>query len=529
MRRITDHLSSVFGRARREVPQTEALPGQVANQAGGHAWDVGPWGLLERFLILGSSEPTYYASSRVLTRHAAAAVTACLAKDGLRTVDTIVAVSDAGRAPRNDPALFALAMALKLGDAPTRRRAQRALPKVARTLAHLYAFAEAVDTLGGWGRGTRRAFGTWLQGDVERLAYQAIKYRQREGWTLRDLLRKVHARPVSAAHDELFAWVTQRQPVVDEALAQVAAFEAAARASSTEEVVKLILAHDLPREAVPTRFLGEAVVWEALLQRMPLTALLRSLGKLASVGLLTRRAATTKAVVARLRSRQQLAKARVHPLALLVAQRVYDGGKGVRGSLAWQRVPEVASALEHAFQLSFGTLRPTGRRFLLALDVSGSMGFSTIAGLPGITPRVGSAAMAMATLRSEPAAMTLGFSHRLVPLPLAPSDSLKQVLAEVDRLPMGGTDCALPMTWAAKQKVPVDAFVVYTDNETYYGDVHPAVALERYRQAMGIDAKLVVVGMVANRFSIARPEDAGMLDVVGFDTAAPRVLADFVR
>lgn len=38
--------------------------------------------------------------------------------------------------------------------------------------------------------------------------------------------------------------------------------------------------------------------------------------------------------------------------------------------------------------------------------------------------------------------------------------------------------------------------------------------------------KLVVVGMVSNGFSIADPDDAGMLDVVGFDAAAPQVIAD---
>jgi 60 kDa SS-A/Ro ribonucleoprotein len=38
-----------------------------------------------------------------------------------------------------------------------------------------------------------------------------------------------------------------------------------------------------------------------------------------------------------------------------------------------------------------------------------------------------------------------------------------------------------------------------------------------------------VVGMVSNGFSIADPSDGGMLDVVGFDAAAPAVIADFIR
>ena len=36
-------------------------------------------------------------------------------------------------------------------------------------------------------------------------------------------------------------------------------------------------------------------------------------------------------------------------------------------------------------------------------------------------------------------------------------------------------------------------------------------------------------GMVSNGFSIADPEDGGMMDVVGFDTSVPQVIADFIR
>ena len=75
----------------------------------------------------------------------------------------------------------------------------------------------------------------------------------------------------------------------------------------------------------------------------------------------------------------------------------------------------------------------------------------------------------------------------------------------------------------------MDAFVIYTDSETWAGETHPVQALRQYREKTGIAAKLVTVGMVSNGFSIADPNDAGMLDVVGFDTAAPAVIADFIR
>ena len=80
---------------------------------------------------------------------------------------------------------------------------------------------------------------------------------------------------------------------------------------------------------------------------------------------------------------------------------------------------------------------------------------------------------------------------------------------------------------ALNKRIPVDCFVVLTDSETWAGQIHPVEALRRYRTEMDLPAKLVVVAMVSNGFTIANPEDGGMLDVVGFDAAAPQLIADF--
>jgi len=149
--------------------------------------------------------------------------------------------------------------------------------------------------------------------------------------------------------------------------------------------------------------------------------------------------------------------------------------------------------------------------------------------MPGITPAIGAAAMAMITARTEPQYHIMGFSHDLVNIDISKRDRLDALVQKIGRISMGGTDCALPMQWAMKNKVEVDTFRVYTDNETWYGGSHPHQALKEYRQRMGIPAKLVVVGMTATEFSIANPDDPGMLDVVGFDTAAPNIMNDFSR
>ncbi|MNS76909.1 hypothetical protein D3C72_1104760 [compost metagenome] len=136
--------------------------------------------------------------------------------------------------------------------------------------------------------------------------------------------------------------------------------------------------------------------------------------------------------------------------------------------------------------------------------------------------------MALVTAATEQDYTVMAFCDKFVPLTISPKQRLDDVLRMTDSLPFGGTDCALPMTWALKEKVKADAFMVLTDSETWYGQVHPAQALRAYREKMGIPAKLVVCGMVANRFTIADPKDAGMLDVVGFDTAVPQTVSDFI-
>ena len=159
------------------------------------------------------------------------------------------------------------------------------------------------------------------------------------------------------------------------------------------------------------------------------------------------------------------------------------------------------------------------------------MTWGNIGGLAGINPRVGSAAMAMVTAASEPQHVITAFSHKMVEVKgISPRKRLDDVCRQLDGLPFGGTDCALPMLWALQNKVEVDVFVVYTDSETWFSPTHhPKQALDQYRQAMGIPSRLIVVGMVANSFTIADPNDPGMLDIVGFDVASPNIMAGFAK
>jgi len=505
----------------------------ATNNAGGHAFRVDDWTRLDRFLVLGTDGGTYYTKERDLTLDNAEVVRRCLAADGLRTIARIVDISSSGRAPKNDPAIFSLAMAAKLGDEPTRRAAYAALPTVCRIGTHLMHFAHYAQGFGGWGRGMRKAVGAWFNGKpAAELALQLAKYQARDGWSNRDLLRLAHPRAASPSHDRLFAWAVSGELPAgsedDPACALVVTMHRLRTTDATSGAA-LIREHRVPRECVPTEWLAEPSVWEALLEAMPMTALIRNLATMTRVGLLAPGSAAVAKVVAQLGDRERLHKARVHPIAILAALITYRSGHGVRGTSTWSPVGEVVDALDAAFYASFDAVVPTGKRTLLALDISSSMTCGTVAGTYGLTPRIASAAMALVTAATEKQHAFVAFTTKLTPLSISPRQRLDDVVSVLDAYPHGGTDCAMPMKWADTNRIDVDTFVVYTDNETWAGDVQPARALNDYRSARGIPAKLVTVGMTSTGFSIADPLDAGMLDVVGFDTSAPSVLADFAR
>jgi len=546
---------------RRATPQSQPIPGsnQVRNSGGGYSWQVDDWTRLDRFLILGAEGGTYYITERDLVKQNHDAIIRCIKADGVRAVNRIVEISDAGRAPKNDPAIFALALAVTHGDAQAKTHAFANLGKVCRIGTHLFHFAEYVNALRGWGRGLRNAVGRWyVSREADDLAHQAVKYQQRDGWSHADLIRLAHPKAPSPQHDAVFRWMladrssasltdslgereVKRKVRGEDRIAKygavgelpklIEAFEQAKRATNVIQVVKLIDEFDLPREAIPTQWLNEAKVWEALLERMPMTAMIRNLGKMTSIGLVQPFSDAARLIVRKLGDDAMLKRARIHPLAVLIAEKVYAQGKGERGSLTWKPMTKIVDALDAAFYATFQNVEPMcpdESGVLLALDVSGSMGGGSVAD-SCLTPREASAAMALVTAATEEDYHIMGFSNRFIPLDISPRMRLDDVVKRISNLPFEATDCALPMIWAREHEVDVSAFITYTDSETWAGKIHPTQALRQYRSEFIGDAKAVVVGMTSNGFTLADPNDRGMLDVVGFDTTAPAVIADFVR
>ena len=534
------------------TPQSEALDErQVANNAGGFVFALDLWARLDRFLILGSDSATYYQEARVLTLENAKVVRAAYSADAKRTVGRIVEISDSGRAPKNDPAIFALALGAASPDEATRQLALASLSKVCRTSTHLFQFVKASRALGkGFGRAFKRAIADWYtKKSLDSVAYQAIKYRQREGYTHKRLLDMSHA-PAAAdpPRQNLYRWM-KGLPSEESSLPALVKGHILAMGVSAPEVMRatfptLVKELNVPWEALPTEANAIPEVWSAMVPQMGLTALIRNLGNMTRIGAISPLSKTESDVVLRLGDEAEIRRSRVHPFTILQARAVYRQGRGMRGTGTWTPSGPVLDALDKAFYSAFSNVAPTGKRFLLALDVSGSMA-SPFSG-SFLSCREAAAALALVTMATETSTFVVGFTSaghsqqsyggrwggsgtELTPLKISPRAGLAAAIQATAGLPFGGTDCALPMIFAKEKNLQVDAFVVLTDNETWAGAVHPMEALRAYRKSSGIHSKLIVVGMTATGFSIADPEDGGALDVVGMDSSVPAIISDFVR
>ena len=562
------------------VPATQrerADARQVENSAGGFVYSVSDEQRLRRFLVLGTEGGTFYASQKDLTNANVNFLKEYAANDPATYFAILSDVDKNNIAPRHSTVLLALAVLYThAGTVPEvlvtvtpgretdsgieerqTRQVDIARPAIeanfndfVRTGTHLFEFVQYVTMYRKWGRSLRRLVGSWYKTkDVGALAYQVVKYRQRDGWTHRDLLRKAHPQ-VDGALASVLDYVTHGPVTMEDALKAgkpttvntdvadvIDEYEAVKRG-----VLKPEAATALSWEMLPTESLTNPEVWRSLIRtgNLPYTATLRNLGRMTSLGVFDD-AKTLNDVIVRLANPEYVKRARVHPFNVLTALKTYGSGGGFRGSLTWRPVQRIVDALDAAFYASFGNVQETGKRICIALDVSGSM--STPLMNSNVSAREGSVAMAMATLAADPdTTETIAFTSvgwvapaqrarwggGITELGLSPRRRMDDIVNETKRLRFGGTDCSLPMLWAEAQKKTFDAFIVYTDNETWAGTIQPMDALRNYRAKVNPEARLIVVGMTATGFTIADPQDGGALDVVGFDASAPAIISNFV-
>jgi len=521
------HVQAKKTAQRAPIPGREREMEQMAS--GGYAFSMDPFAQLKRFLILGSEGGSFYVSEQKLTADNAKCVVAAMALDMNRAVDTIIDVSKRGLAPKNKPALFALALAFAHANVDQRPIARRGLYAVARTASDFQFFVNEVNQLRGWGRGLKHAIGDWFQNlTADDLAYQAFKYQAREGWSLADVLRKSHPKfeHEVAAKNAIAHWLLKKE-LVEGAPARLVAAHECLHAADAAAAVRLIVDHNLPREVVPTALLNDKDVWRALLQRMPLHACIRNLGKMTRVGALENDRTSKDLITSKLTG-DNLRKSRMHPLGILAASVVYEAGRGVKGSLTWAPLRWLIEALENAYHDAFDNVEPSGKRILYGIDISGSMAGGRVNGMDFVTAAQVAASLALAGIKREEFYDVVGFATSIHRYSITRNSRLNDVIRSWPGIGEG-TDCSVPIRWAQSTRTPFDAIVLVTDGESWAGDRHVSQAIKEYRNSVGIDTKLVIAYTSAQTATLADPSDKSSLDIAGFDASMPALITNFVK
>lgn len=545
-----------------DPPQTEPLPGRKAdmirNPEGGYVFRKDVWTRLSDFLVLGTEGGTYYADERTHTYQNIESVWAALLDDGPRAVQMAVDYSTGRppRAPRNHPALYVVAYALAAGNLDTKRAAAVAVPKVARTTDHLAQlfgywkqFSSKPGGRGGAGRApvgansraVRRAWINWFTArPPEQVAYTLLKARSRktgagEDFSPGHLLSLVRPVPSNGAEQALYALATGRKTPMEVSGYFVAAksFYEAQLADTPARAIKAINAYHVPWEFLPDAVLKDARVWQALVPHLGMTALIRNLARMTGLGVFGPFSESTGQAVDRLTSQAELHRGRIHPFDLLLARLVYDTGHAQPNLKApartWSPNGHIVDALGRAYNLAVQVADKSPGRLVVAVDSSGSMGQTVQHGgsTIGSCYHLGTAIAATLMRSFDGDCYPVEFDSSCRPSKLRAGMSLGEIYSL--RHDGGATDCSAPIEWALRNNVVCDAFVLITDNVTWSGNRHTTKVLEDYRRSINPAARVIVSAMVANGYSVADPTDPGVINVAGFDSSLPTLIAGYMQ
>jgi 60 kDa SS-A/Ro ribonucleoprotein len=521
-----------FTNKQKNTPQNQPIPGRegemIQGRSGGYMFDAGIWQMLRRCLLIGTAQSTYYADKKELTQDFIEVIKQAVAADPNRVAEEILYASD-GRSINNSAPILALVL-LSMGETSAAKRAfLEVFPQVVRTGSHFYEWLNYTKSLRGFGKVIREAGKAWLsKDDVKALAYQLLKYQQRNGFKHRDALRLFHVKPPTEEHDRLFKWVVSGwdglpEFTPDDPLTQIWWYEWLKRHpdKTHEAITQGRLTHEM---CAPVGNMDKAA-WQLLFNEMPIGAMLRNLGSLTQLGVLTvDNRQNLDRVAAVLNNQKHLRRGRIHPIDVLKALKTYkSGGRLGRSQKTWTPVPRIVDILEKALELAFDVVEPTNKVFLHAVDISGSMSCGVVSSV-NLTCCEIATTMALVTAKAEKNYAIRGFSTQFIDLGISRRDSFSSALKKANSNNFGATDASVAYDWAIKNKFKADVICFWTDNESWAGRKHPSVALAEYRQKVNPDVKAVYVTLAPYGISLVDPKDKESWDLAGFDPGVPRLI-----
>ncbi len=521
-----------FFTSKNNTPQTQPISGREAEMirghSGGYMFDAGIWQMLRRCLMIGTAQSTFYAGKQELTSDFTDVIRQAVGENPIKVAEEIVYASD-GRSINNSAPILALVL-LSMGETLEAKRAFiEIFPQVVRTGSHFYEWLSYTKSLRGFGKAIKEVGKNWLmREDVKGLAYQLLKYQQRNGFCHRDALRLFHVKPPTEDHQLLFNWVVKGwenlpKQSISPALEQIWWYEWLKRnPNRTHEAISQgRLTHEM---AAPVAKM-DVRAWQLLFNDMPIGAMLRNMGSLTELGVLRAdNPANLNRIETVLNGKEYLRKGRIHPIDVLKALKTYaSGGKLGRSQKTWTPVPRIVDILEKAVELSFEVIEPTGKVFMHAVDISGSMSSSVVDSI-GLSCSEIATAMALVTAKAETNYLIRGFASDFRDLGITKRDTFRSALKKASNQTFGATDASVTYDWMIKNKFKADVVCCWTDGESWAGYKHPSQALAEYRRKVNPNVKAIYITLTPYRITAVDPKDLLSWDLGGFDPSIPRLI-----
>lgn len=525
-----------YAKALNNTPQSRPIPGQnmVKNNAGGYGYEISPQQQLERFLLIGSEGGTYYASEQKLTEDNAKSIIEYIKTDAEEVLMTVNDFIKLNRAPKIDPCLFVLALLSTHAPQNIKNDVYANIAELCKTATHLFTFVSQVNELRGWSAGLRKAVAKWYTTKTDdKLAYQLVKYRNRAGFTHKDVLRLAHPKALTVSQNNLFKYAVDKLQFsinngnfyIEERIPNIiAGFEMAIKITDLKNLCNIIETDNLTWEMIPTQFLNDPLVLTALLQKMPTNAMIRNLNRFAKAGMTKGMSETTKTIIIKL-NEDAIKKAGIHPVNLINSLRTYSSGRGDKGDSTWEVNQSIVDALNEAYTYALQNVTPTNQSILIGLDVSGSMNHAV--SKTSMTATQLGCVLAVTMAKTEKFAEIIGFDTQLQKIALNRTTTIESACkAQTNG---GGTDCAVPFAYALDTKNKYDTIIILTDSESWAGSRHGSALLEKYRKTINPNVKIVEIAMVSNPHSQMPSNDKNILRAVGFDGNLVQVVNEFIK
>lgn len=500
----------------------------VTNNAGGVSFSISDKDKLERFLMIGTFGGTYYASETKLTDEATKILIAMIKKSPKLVMDLTTKFLTEKRILKVDTALYVLSLLVTHAEQEIKNEAYKLITTYCRTGTQLFNFVSMVNDLRGWSKGLCNGVASWYTSKSEDdLVYQWLKYRQRNGWTHRDVLRLSHPVAKNKRQNLIFSYMVGKKAQLFSntrynAFIEVQAYKEHKHDHAT--IIECITAGDLTWEMVPTELLNEKDILIALSKKMPLMATIRQLNRFTIAGIFDRPTRDSGAILVKLTDETEVKNSGIHPLFVLNAIKTYGAGRGDLSEKTWTPNQRVMDALNKTFELSFKNVETSYRNVLIAIDASGSMQHPAT-GTSMSCSQV-AAGLALANLKAMPNATAITFTSMYQEADFGSRTSYDDVLTKITQ--RGSTDCAQAFQYALDKKLDLDAIIIYTDNETWAGTKESHELLAEYRRKFNKDVKVIEVAMQYNTFT-NYPNDRNTMRVVGYDSNVPELITRFIK